>query len=95
MPTESLNLVLGIDTKPPKSPWFDVSLADLFERLRVATPPSGSVRFGQGNEACHGYPINCCSIAMPLTEQGAYMTTGDLECGWQGSGLSIEYLAAR
>jgi hypothetical protein len=74
---------------------FDVRLADLFERLRVATPPSGSVRFDQGNEACHGYPINCCSIAMPLTEQGAYMTTGDLACGWQGSGLSIEYLAAR
>jgi hypothetical protein len=38
------------------------------------------------------YPINCCSIAMPLTEQGAYMTAGELECGW---GLSIEYLAAR
>jgi hypothetical protein len=70
----------------------DVRLADLFERLRVATPPSGSVRFDQGNEACHGYPINCCSVAMPLTEQGAYMTTGDLECG---RGLSIEYLAAR
>jgi hypothetical protein len=65
---------------------FDVRLADLFERLRVATPSSGSVRFDQGNEARHSYPINCCSIAMPLTEQGAYMATGDLECGWQGRG---------
>jgi hypothetical protein len=75
----------------------DANLYETFSSrgFRVATPPSGSVRFDQDNEACHGYPINCCSIAMPPMEQGAYMTTGDLECGWQGWGLSIEYLPAR